>query len=137
MPNGPALDGPELNRGEIVTEVRAAFEQYERDLVANDIERLVEWFWGDGRAVRYGIDENLYGFDDIAAYRRSQAQATPPRSLRNTVVTTFGTDLATVDTEFCPHGSRAVGRQSQTWMRTAHGWRVASAHVSWLAGDRP
>ena len=128
---------PELNRPEVVAEVRAAFEAYERDLVANDVEALVAWFWDDERAVRLGIDEELYGFDAIAAYRRSQAQATPPRSLRNTVVTTFGVDVATVDTEFCPDGSTAVGRQSQTWLRTPAGWRVANAHVSWHAGTRP
>jgi hypothetical protein len=129
---------PELNRPDVVAEVRAAFDAYERDLVANDVEALVDWFWHDERAVRLGIDEELYGFDDIAAYRRSQAQATPPRSLRNTVVTTFGDDVATVDTEFAPHGSgTALGRQSQTWLRTPDGWRVANAHVSWHSGTRP
>ncbi|MFN8053013.1 MAG: oxalurate catabolism protein HpxZ [Acidimicrobiales bacterium] len=135
MPDG---NRPELNRPEIVAEVTAAFEAYESDLVANDVEALVEWFWRDPRAVRLGIDEELYGFDEIAAYRRSQAQATPPRSLRNTVVTTFGDHVATVDTEFVPDGSdAALGRQSQTWLRTEVGWRVASAHVSWHAGRRP
>jgi len=127
----------DLNRPEIVAEVHDAFEQYERDLVANDVEALVEWFWRDALARRFGIDEELYGFDEIAAYRRAQAQATPPRTLRNTVITTFGADLATVDTEFCPTGSDAVGRQSQTWLRTERGWRVASAHVSWHSGRRP
>jgi ketosteroid isomerase-like protein len=133
--------GADLNRPEVVAEVRAAFERYERDLVANDVEALVGWFWDDHRAVRLGIDEELYGFDAIAAYRRGQAQATPPRTLRNTVITTFGDDLATVDTEFCPDGgpksSAAVGRQSQHWMRTPDGWRVTSAHVSWHGGTRP
>lgn len=73
----------------------------------------------------------------IADYRRAQARATPPRSLRNTVITTFGDDLATAVTEFVPHGSDAVGRQSQTWLRTPVGWRIASAHVSWSSGRRP
>ncbi len=127
----------ELNSADVVAEVLAAFEQYERDLVANDIDALVSWFWNDVRAVRLGIDEELYGFDEIAAYRRTQAVATPPRTLRNTVITTFGADLATVNTEFCPHGSVAVGRQSQTWLRTELGWRVVSAHVSWSGGRRP
>jgi hypothetical protein len=26
-----------------------------------------------------------------------------------------------------------IGRQSQTWMRTAEGWRVVAAHVSLIA----
>ncbi len=127
----------EIDGADVVAEVRAAFEAYERDLVANDVEALVTWFWNDPRAVRLGIDEELYGFDAIAGYRRSQAQATPPRSLRNTVITTYGDTLATADTEFLPRGSDAVGRQSQTWLRTPEGWRVASAHVSWSSGVRP
>ena len=53
------------------------------------------------------------------------------------MITTFGTDLATAYTEFVPEGSDAVGRQSQTWIRTDAGWRVASAHVSWHGGRRP
>ena len=128
---------PELNRPDVVAEVRAAFDRYEADLVANRVEALVEWFWDDPRAVRYGIDESHVGFDAIAGYRRSQAIATPPRDLRGTVVTTFGDDVATVDTEFLPHGSDAIGRQSQTWARTTDGWKVTSAHVSWLSGRGP
>ena len=41
------------------------------------------------------------------------------------------------DTEFVPDGSDAVGRQSQTWVRSDVGWRVVSAHVSWLGGRGP
>jgi hypothetical protein len=127
----------ELNRPEVVAEVRAAFDRYEGDLVANRVDALVEWFWDDPRAVRYGIDESHVGFGDIASYRRSQAIATPPRDLRGTVVTTFGDDVATVDTEFLPRGSDAVGRQSQTWARIDGQWKVTSAHVSWLSGRGP
>jgi hypothetical protein len=133
------VDG-ELDREGVVAEVRAAFEQYERDLVANDVDALVAWFWDDPRAVRYGIDEMHVGHDAIAEYRRSQAQATPPRQLRNTRITTFGDDVAIADTEFVPDGADGagvVGRQSQTWVRFPVGWRIVSAHVSWLSGRRP
>ena len=77
-------------------------------LVANDVEVLIELFWDDPRTVRYGIDEEHVGHADIGAYRRTQAVATPPRRLRNTVITTFGTDVATADTEFVPDGSEAA-----------------------------
>jgi len=127
----------QINLPDVVAEVTAVFERYEAALVANRVEELIELFWDDPRTVRLGIDEELYGFDEIARYRRTQAIATPPRSLRNTVVTTFGADVATVDTEFLPDGSDTIGRQSQTWIRTADGWRVANAHVSWHAGQRP
>lgn len=127
----------DINRPEVLAEVTQAFERYEDALVANRVEELVEWFDRSDRTVRYGIDENLHGFDEIAEYRRSQAVATPPRTLRGTVITTYGDSFATADTEFLPIGSDAVGRQSQTWIRTAAGWRVASAHVSWLSGRGP
>jgi ketosteroid isomerase-like protein len=130
-------DPDQINLPDVVAEVTEVFERYESALVANDVEVLIELFWDDPRTVRYGIDEQHVGHADIAAYRRTQAMATPPRQLRNTIITTFGTDVATADTEFVPDGSDVVGRQSQTWIRTADGWRVASAHVSWLSGTRP
>ena len=130
-------DPDQINRPEVLAEVTDVFHRYEAALVANDVDALIGFFWDDPRTVRYGIDEEHIGHGPIADYRRSQAVATRPRQLRATVITTFGSDLATADTEFVPDGSSAVGRQSQTWIRTAHGWRVASAHVSWHAGLRP
>ena len=127
----------EINRPDVVAQVRDAFERYEAALVANRVDELVEWFWDSPLTVRYGIDESHVGADAIAEYRRSQAVATPPRSLRGTVITTYGDDVATADTEFVPDRSDLVGRQSQTWIRTDAGWRVASAHVSWLGGRGP
>jgi hypothetical protein len=132
-----ATDPDQINLPDVHAELTAVFERYESALVANDVDVLIELFWDDPRTVRYGIDEQHVGHGDISAYRRTQAVATPPRRLRNTVITTFGHDVATADTEFVPDGSDVVGRQSQTWIRTGEGWRVASAHVSWLSGVRP
>jgi hypothetical protein len=126
-----------VNDPNVVAEVQAEFARYERALVANDVEALVEFFLPAPTTVRFGIDDAQYGHDELAAFRRTQASATPPRDLRRTVVTTFGNDFAVADTEFVPHGSDAVGRQSQTWVRTDDGWRVVSAHVSWLGGRAP
>lgn len=132
------MSEPEVNRPEVVAAVAAVFERYEAALVANDVEVLVELFLDSPHTVRYGIDESHVGHADIAAYRRGQPLATLPRHLRNTVITTFGDSLAVADTEFVPDAfPGVVGRQSQTWVRTAHGWRVASAHVSWLSGRGP
>lgn len=128
---------PEVDRPDVVAEVTDAFHRYEAALVANDVEALVDFFWDDPRTLRYGIDDIQHGHDELAAFRRSQARATPPRSLRRTAVRTFGTDVAHVDTEFVPDGTDVVGRQSQTWIRTGGGWKVASAHVSWLGGRGP
>jgi hypothetical protein len=55
------------------------------------------------------------------------------RTLANTVITTFGRDVATAMTEFHREGSARTGRQSQTWVRMPEGWRVVAAHVSLLS----
>lgn len=120
----------DVNRPEVLAEMRIVFDAYERALVANDVEALVAFFRDASETVRYGIGDVQHGFDEVAAFRRSQAQATPPRDLMRTVITTFGADVAVADTEFVPHGTEDVGRQSQTWVRTPAGWRIVSAHVS-------
>lgn len=114
---------------EVADEVKAAFADYERALMAYDVEALDGHFWCDERAIRYGIAENLYGHAEIAAYRRSRSGVTA-RQLTNTAVLVLGADAAVVNTEFSYPGDPRVGRQSQVWARTPVGWRVVSAHVS-------
>ena len=126
-----------MNDPAVVAELRAVFERYERALVANDVETLVELFRDAPETVRYGIDDMQHGHDAVAMFRRTAAQATMPRRLVDTVITTFGADVGVADTQFVPDGSDAVGRQSQTWVRTSVGWRIVSAHVSWLGGRAP
>ena len=137
MPADEHLIGLELNLPHVVAEVTEVFDRYEQALLDNDVEVLDELFWHHPGTVRFGIDEELFGFEAISAYRRTQAQATPIRTLRNTVIRTFGEHLATADTEFVPRDFPVLGRQSQTWARTTNGWRVVSAHVSWHSGIRP
>ncbi|QYO67946.1 oxalurate catabolism protein HpxZ [Leptolyngbya sp. 7M] len=121
----------EINLPAVVAEVKSAFERYEAALVSNDVAVLDELFWSSPHTVRYGVTENLYGYEAIAAFRSARAPAGLARTLSNTIITTYGTDFATVNTEFQRSGQS--GRQSQTWLRTDQGWRVVSAHVSLLA----
>lgn len=123
-----------INDDATLAEVWAAFDAYEAALGANDLERLDEAFWRSPHTVRYGVGENLYGYAAIAAFRRARPGGSPPRVLRNTVITAFGQDFATANTEFTREGGGRIGRQSQTWARTKDGWRVVAAHVS-LMGD--
>jgi hypothetical protein len=122
----------EINIPEIVAEVTDAFMRYERALIANDIEVLDELFWNTRHTVRYGVRENLYGFDAIAGFRRSGPAMDLTRTLMNTVITSYGRDFATANTEFQRPGSTMSGRQSHVWIRTADGWKIAAAHVSLL-----
>jgi ketosteroid isomerase-like protein len=126
-----------VNDPEVVAEVEAEFARYEAALLANDVEALVAFFRDAPETVRYGIDDIQHGHAELAEFRRSQAQATPPRTLLRTVVTTFDSDFAVANTEFAPDAADVIGRQSQTWVRTAQGWRIVSAHVSWLGGRAP
>ena len=123
-----------LNDPTVLAEVTAAFQAYEAALMSNDIAELDRLFWDAAQTVRYGPGENLYGHDEIAAFRRARPGGSPRRKLTRTVITTFGADYATANTEFIRDGATGVGRQSQTWMRTPDGWRIVSAHVSIMAG---
>jgi hypothetical protein len=120
----------EINLPIVVAEVKALFEQYETALVSNNVSTLDQLFWNSPHTVRYGVTENLYGYEEIAAFRSARAASGLERILTKTVITTYGQDFATVNTEFQRPGQQ--GRQSQTWMRTASGWQVVSAHVSLL-----
>jgi len=121
----------EINRYEVLAEVQAVFERYERALVANDIAVLDELFWPSAHTVRYGGGgENLVGIDAIRAFRAARSPAGLARTLVNTVITTYGNDFATAMTEFRRDGDARVGRQSQTWVKFKQGWRVVAAHIS-------
>jgi hypothetical protein len=127
-------DVHEINARDIVAEVVAAFEQYERALVDNDVAVLNRLFWASPQTVRYGATENLHGYDEIKAFRAARPAAGLDRTLHRTVVTTFGRDFATVSTEFTREGIERTGRQSQTWVRMEDGWKIVAAHVSLIDG---
>ena len=132
----------DINLPEIHAEVSAVFALYEQALVGNDVELLDELFWSSPFTVRYGVGENLVGIEAIRAFRASRSPVGLARELRHTVITTFDRDFATAMTEFVrpsfeqDGALRRIGRQSQTWARTARpghgGWRVVAAHVSLL-----
>jgi hypothetical protein len=116
---------------EVLAEMQACFAEYERALVENDVAVLQTLFRRDPRTLRYGPAENLYGWDAIAAFRAGRAPFGLARTLENTIITTYGRDTATANTEFV-RGERR-GRQSQTWVRFPdEGWRIVAAHVSMM-----
>jgi len=122
----------EINLAEVLDEVTRAFAKYEDALVNNRLDVLDELFWPSTQTVRYGVAENLVGIDAIRAFRAARPSTGLARTLARTVITTYGRDFATAMTEFHREGQPASGRQSQTWVRFAAGWRVVAAHVSLL-----
>ena len=120
----------EIDLPEVVAEVTAAFERYEKALVSNDVDTLDELFRKDSRTVRYGGAEILYGYNEIAAFRAARAPVGLTRTLSKTVISTYGRDHAVASTLYYrPSQPGKIGRQMQTWVRFPEGWRVAAAHV--------
>jgi len=121
----------EIDLPEVMAEVRAAFERYEKALVSNDVATLDELFREDPRTVRYGVTENLYGYSEIRSFRAARSPVALGRKLSRTVITTFGRDFAVASTLYeRPSAAGRIGRQTQTWVKFPEGWRVVVGHVS-------
>ena len=123
---------------EVLTEVTAQFERYEKALVANDVAVLDELFRQDDRTLRYGIGENLYGYGAITAFRAARSPMGLMRRTDKTVITTYGRDAAVASTLFYRDSAPGrVGRQMQTWVRFPQGWKIVAAHVSIIDEPAP
>lgn len=126
----------EIDLPDVVAEVRAAFDRYEKALVTNDVDTLDELFRDDPRTIRYGATEILYGHDEIKAFRAARSPVALGRTISRTVLTTYGRDFATASTLYeRPTAPGKIGRQMQTWVKFPEGWRVVAAHVSLM--DKP
>ena len=119
-----------INDPAVLAEVTALVDAYETALMTNDIAALDGAFWVSPHTVRLGVAENLWSFDEIAAFRVGRAGGSPPRTRLRTEITTFGADFAIANVLFQRDDTGRIGRQSQTWVRVDGGWKVASAHVS-------
>jgi hypothetical protein len=123
----------EIDLPEVIAEVKAEFERYEKALVSNDIGALNETFRNDTRTIRYGVNENLYGFAEIAAFRAARSSRGLARTLSKTVISSYGRDHAVASTLYYRGSAPGkIGRQMQTWVRFTEGWRVVAAHVSMI-----
>lgn len=121
----------EINIPEVLAEVTEAFARYEQALVTNDTATLDALFWDSPHTLRYGMNEVLYGIEEIRAFRSARSPVGLARTTERTRITTYGRDFATANTLFRREGQPRLGRQSQTWARIPGiGWRVVSAHVS-------
>ena len=120
----------QLNLPGPLGELTEACDAYEAALMENDLARLDGLFWDSPMTLRYGVGENLYGISEIRDFRKGRTGGSPQRDVLRREIVTFGKDLGICNLEFRRQGGDRIGRQSQTWMKTEHGWRVVSAHVS-------
>ncbi len=124
----------QINDPETVAELQMLYQQYEAALISNDVETLTHLFWSSPHAMRFGVTENLYGIDEIAAFRKGRTYVNLERHIRRLDIVTFGRDSASITLEFerTVGGRNLEGRQSQVWVRLPEGWRIVAAHVSLL-----
>ena len=120
-----------VNDPKVLAEVEAAFAAYEQALTTNDVAALDAFFRDAPQTIRYGVGENLYGYEAIKAFRAARSPVGLARKVEKTVITTYGFDFAVASTLFRRENAPGkIGRQMQTWARFREGWRVVAAHVS-------
>jgi hypothetical protein len=123
---------------DVVAEVSEQFARYEKALVTNDVAVLDELFRNDPRTLRYGIGENLYGYEAIKGFRAARSPVGLMRRTAKTVITAYGRDCAVASTLFYRDAAPGkVGRQMQTWVRFPEGWKIVAAHVSIINESTP
>jgi Protein of unknown function (DUF3225) len=118
----------EIDRPDVVAEVTAEFEAYERALMVNDVEAMLAFF--TLTAVRFGVADHQVGLDEQRRWRLAQPPLPAGRRLKDTIVRAYGPDTAVVTTLFGYPGGDVLGRQTQAWVRLPEGWRIVTAHVS-------
>ncbi|MDE8651315.1 oxalurate catabolism protein HpxZ [Novosphingobium album (ex Liu et al. 2023)] len=122
------IDDPTL-----LAEVTAAFREYERALMADDIPAMDALFHHAPTTNRFGVGEVLYGIEAIRAFRKGRG-GSPRRRLGKVAITVYGAPdgpaFATADAEFFRDNVDRRGRQTQSWVKFPDGWKVVSAHVS-------
>lgn len=126
----------QTNRIEALAELNQAFDLYEDALIHNKVDVLDTLFWDSPHTLRYGAKENLNGYNEIKAFRAARPNAGLSRDILDRHIVTFGDDMGVANITFSRKGEPRIGRQSQTWVKLeggfAGGWRVVSAHVSWM-----
>jgi hypothetical protein len=124
----------QINDPEVIAELRILYPLYESALVNNDVETLTNMFWASPYVIRFGAGENLYGLDEIEAFRKSRPAVNLARRVVRLEIVSFGKDVGSITLEFERETPTGVvrGRQSQVWVRLDEGWRIVSAHVSML-----
>jgi hypothetical protein len=138
LPDGSPLPATDVDRPEVLAELQAAFDRYECALVTNDVAVLDELFWQDPRTLRFGVAENLFGHEEIAAFRATRPATGMQRTILRQSLHTFGRDFGTASIEFVRESRPGmIGRQQQTWVRLGGAWRVVAAHVSFMETATP
>ena len=130
----------QINIEHVVADVAAAFAAYEKALADNDTFLINALSWEGPRTVRYGVDETQYGSEEIRKSGSDPRRIGTRILAKTTIVTTFGYEYATVNTEFACDHSDLRGRRTVVWARVGPdsqpeaglhgGWRIVASHDS-------
>lgn len=121
-----------INASDVFEEIHQLFTKYEKALSDNDVSILKTLFWHNKETTRIGMSENLYGYDDIIRYCESRKHGLS-KDVRHLQILTLDENTAVTNVEYARAGTDKIGRQSQTWYKFPEGWKIISAHVSWMA----
>ncbi len=81
-------------------ELERLYPEYETALVTNNVDKLMAMFWAAPEVMRFGVTENLYGIEELEAFRKARPAANLARRVVRLDVVTFGTDYGSVTLEF-------------------------------------
>ncbi len=109
-------------------DLRAAFAEYERALMANDVPALDAAFTGGPRTLRGDSGDMLIGHDAIAAFRAGRSGA-PARTLLRVHARSLGPDARVIVAQ-TRRADGLCGIQTQVWERSGGRWAITVAHVS-------
>ena len=115
-----------------LAELNHAFDLYEDALIRTKVDVLDTLFWNSSLTLRYGAKENLLGYEQIKAFRAARPGVGLMRDIVDRHIVTFGDAMGVANVTFKRQSEARIGRQSQTWIKFTEGWRVVSAHVSWM-----
>jgi hypothetical protein len=122
----------QINDPVVLAELTALHELYEKALIDNDAATLDAFFWDSRHALRFGVAENLHGWDEIRAFRKGRPKINLERVIERLDIISFGDGTGIINLEFrrAMDGIERRGRQTQFWFRFPDGWKIVSAHVS-------
>src|SRR5215469_329092 len=107
-----------INDAATVAELKELYPLYEIALVKNDVDTLMKMFWAAPEVMRFGVTENLYGIEELEAFRRARPSVGLARTVRRLDIVAFGKDTGSITLEFERNAAdqRVIrGRQSQMW----------------------
>lgn len=122
-----AASQPEAE-GQVPDDLRAAFEAYERAILANDLDALDAAFAPTSEAMRGDGAGLLVGHAAISAFRGVRG-GVPERTIERLEYRPLGADAALL-VSVSRYTAGGTGLQTQLWQRIDGRWLIAAAHVT-------